>query len=118
MVVREILHTCSNVHVARAALASIGGALAARVLDRARGANLTGGALVVHFVKDFKRQADDEEWDGVDSAAHGADQPILSGLSYILDNRLERAAALHVAGVGRGFSPSRSGLDSEGVWGQ
>jgi hypothetical protein len=116
MVVREILHTCSNVHVARAALASIGGDLAARVRDRARHANLTGGALVVHLVKDFKRQAADEDWDGVDLAAHGADQPILSGLSYILGNRLERVAEFSVSGVGRGLSWTPSGLD--GVRGQ
>ncbi len=108
MIAREIVHTCSNVHVARAALASIGGDLAARVLNRAHGANLTGGAFVAHLVKDFLRRADDEEWDGVDHAAQGADQPILSGLRYILDNRLERAAGATVYFEGRRPSPLAS----------
>jgi hypothetical protein len=110
MIAREIIHTCSNVHVARAALASIGGVLAARVLDRAHGANLTGGAFVAHLVKDFLRRAEDEEWDGLDHAAQGADQPILSGLRYILDNRLERAAGATIYFEGR--RPSLLASDS------
>jgi hypothetical protein len=110
MIAREIIHTCSNVHVARAALASIGGDLAARVLDRARGANLAGGAFVAHLVKDFLRRAVDEEWDGLDHAAQGADQPILSGLRYILDNRLERAASATMYFGGR--RPSLLASDS------
>ncbi|HEV3044775.1 MAG TPA: hypothetical protein VGY52_13000 [Roseiarcus sp.] len=88
MLAREIIHTCSNVHVARAALASIGGELAAQVAKKARETNLTTGALVADLVKDFSRRARDDDWDGVDEAARGADQPILSGLRYILVAKL------------------------------
>jgi hypothetical protein len=88
MLAREIIHTCSNIHVARAALASIGGEFAAQVAKRANEKNLTAGAFVAHVVKDFSRRAGEDEWDGVDEAARGADQPILSGLRYILGSRL------------------------------
>ena len=96
MIAREIVHTCSNAYVARAALASIGGEFAARVVDKAHKKNLSAGAFVAHVVKDFSRRAADEEWDGVDEAARGADQPILSGLRYIVGSRLG-------AGVGAPF---------------
>ena len=43
MIVREILRTCSNPHVARAAVASIGGDLAQRVSRDAAERNLTSG---------------------------------------------------------------------------
>jgi hypothetical protein len=49
-----------------------------------------------NLVKDFSRRASDDEWDGVDEAARGADQPILSGLRYIVGSRLG-------AGVGAPF---------------
>jgi len=118
MVAREIVHTCANVHVARAALASIGGDLAARIRDRACSANLTGGALVAHLVKDFKRLADHEEWDGVDLAAQGADQPILSGLRYILDNRLERTVGFYAPYEGRGLTAASLDSARDLPWGQ
>lgn len=88
MIAREIIHTCSNVDIARAALASIGGEFAARVVATAHDQNLTAGALVAHVVRDFSERAADDEWSRVDSAARGADQPLLSGLRYILDNGL------------------------------
>jgi hypothetical protein len=92
MITDEIIHTCLNIHVARAALASIGGDLAARVDARAKRANVTSGAVVARMVKDFSRSAGDDEWDGLDEAARGADQPILSGLGYILGAALNKDA--------------------------
>jgi hypothetical protein len=88
MLAREIIHTCSNVHVARGALVSIGGEFATRVTEKAREMNLAADAFVANLVKDFSRRASDDEWDGVDEAARGADQPILSGLRYIVGSRL------------------------------
>ena len=117
MTAREIIHTCSNVHVARAALASMGGDVAARVVDRAQSANLSVGALVAHMVKDFSRRAEDDQWDGVDEAARGADQPILSGLRYILDNELNKDAALYFFAEGRRPSPWALGPVAGGLRG-
>ncbi len=88
MILREIVHTCSNAHVARAALASIGGDFAAHFAAKASRRNMSAGVLAAHMVKEFSVKAADEEWDGVDEAVRGADQPILSGLRYILSQDL------------------------------
>ena len=84
MILREIVHTCSNAHVARAALASIGGDFAQQFAAKASRRNVSAGVLAAHMVKEFSIKAVDEEWEGVDEAVRGADQPILSGLRYIL----------------------------------
>lgn len=84
MVVREIVHTCSNAHVARAALASIGGDFARYFAAKASAHNLPAGVLAAKLVKDFATSAAEDEWDCVDEAARHDDQPILSGLRYIL----------------------------------
>jgi hypothetical protein len=96
MILREIVHTCSNAHVARAALASIGGDFAADFAARASQSNMPAGVLVAHIVKEFSIKAADEEWEGVDEAVRGADQPILSGLRYILSQDLHDRNAPHL----------------------
>lgn len=88
MILREIVHTCSNAHVARAALASIGGDFAKRFAADASRRNMPVGVLAASLVKEFSIRAADEERDGVDEAVRGADQPILSGLRYILSQSL------------------------------
>jgi hypothetical protein len=92
MIVREIVHTCSNAHVARAALASIGGDFARQFTAKASSWNLSAGVLAARLVKEFARNAGDEEWDCIDEAVRRADQPILSGLRYILTHQLRERA--------------------------
>jgi hypothetical protein len=89
MIVREIVLTCSNPHVARAAVASIGGDFARAFSRDAASRNLSSGLLASHLVRHFARRAADADWEGLDEATRGADQPILSGLRYILDRGLE-----------------------------
>jgi hypothetical protein len=89
MIVREIVRTCSNPHVARAAVASIGGDLAKRVSRDAAKRNLTSGIFAAGLVRRFSRSAGARDWEGVDEATRGADQPILSGLRYILEHGAE-----------------------------
>ena len=88
MILREIVHTCSNPHVARAALASIGGDFAADFAARASRRNVPIGVLAARLVTEFSVKAAEPEWRGVDQAVRGADQPILSGLRYILSHAL------------------------------
>jgi len=88
MILQEIVHTCSNPHVARAALASIGGEFAADFAARASRKNMPVGVLAARLVTEFSIRADEPEWDRVDEAVRGADQPILSGLRYILSRAL------------------------------
>ena len=90
MVMREIVRTCSNTHIARAALASIGGDFARDIVAAARRRDIPAGVLVANIVKDFSCRAAEEEWQAADEAARGADQPILSGLRFILQSRLRR----------------------------
>lgn len=89
MIVREIVLTCSNPHVARAAVLSIGGDFAKRLSRDAAKRNLTSGAFAAGLVRRFSRQAGDGDWKGVGEATRGADQPILSGLRFILDRGRE-----------------------------
>ncbi len=93
MILREIVHTCSNAHVARAAVASIGGEFAIHFAARASRNNMSAGVLAARMVREFSIKAADEEWDGVDEAIRGADQPILSGLRYILSHDLTQRSS-------------------------
>jgi hypothetical protein len=89
MIVREIVRTCSNPHIARAAVASIGGDFAQRFSRHAAKRNLTSGIFAAGIVRRFSRQACVRDWEGVDEATRGVDQPILSGLRYILERGVE-----------------------------
>ena len=89
MIVREIVRTCSNPHVAHAAVASIGGDFARRFLSDAAKRNLSSGIFAAGLVRRFSRHAEARDWEGVDDAIRGADQPILSGLKYILEHGVE-----------------------------
>ena len=89
MIVREIVLTCSNPHIARAAVASIGGNFARRISRDAAKRNLTSGVFAARLVRRFSRHARDRDWMGVDEATRGVDQPILSGLRYILERGVE-----------------------------
>ena len=90
---REIVRTCSNAHVAHAAVASIGRDFAERFAIDASRRDLPSGVFAASLVRDFAIEADKDEWEGVCEATRGADQPILSGLRYILDRRLRVADA-------------------------
>ena len=109
MIVREIVRTCSNPHVARAAVASIGGDFARRFTRDAAKRNLTSGLFAAGLVRRFSRQAAARDWEGVGEATRGADQPILSGLRYILERgvELDEATATPIPS-GAGLQPRRS----------
>ena len=114
MIVREIVVTCSNPHVARAAVGSIGGEFARRFADEAARRRLSSGALAGRLVRRFSLQATDGEWDEVDEAMRGADQPILSGLRHILERGLDWNE--EESAPSRGWpAPSRSCFGGE-VW--
>ena len=91
MIMREIIVTCSNPHVARAAVASIGGDLARRLEHDADRRRVGVGLLASRRVCDFAERAHVSDWKGVRAAMRGADMPILSGLRYILERDEEIA---------------------------
>jgi hypothetical protein len=88
MIYREIVHTCSNSYVADAALVSIGGEFARVVADDANRHAMSRGAYAAKLVRDFAREARDGDEMNVTAAARGSEQPILSGLRYILERGL------------------------------
>jgi hypothetical protein len=89
MITREIVITCSNPHIARAAVASIGGDFARQFSREAALRKLSSGNLASRLVSDFARIAKDSDWDDVADAIRGADTPILTGLRHILERALE-----------------------------
>ena len=107
MIVREIVQTCSNPHVARAAVASIGD-FARRFTHDAAKRNLTSGLFAAGLVRRFSRQAGERDWEGVGDATRGADQPILSGSKYIRSAVSSWAKATPIpSGAGLRPPPSR-----------
>ena len=88
MTVNKVIRTCSNAHVAEAAVASIGGEFARRFAAEAARRDLPSGVLAARLVRDFAAKAKDERRTTVEAATRGADQPILSGLRRILSDGL------------------------------
>jgi hypothetical protein len=89
MMLREIVSTCSNPHVARAAVISIGGDFARRFERDAANRNLSSGMFASRLVRHFVRQADVGDLKRAREAMRNADTPVLSGLRYILERGLE-----------------------------
>ncbi|HTR13365.1 MAG TPA: hypothetical protein VMI72_08965 [Roseiarcus sp.] len=98
MMIHEIVATCSNPHVACAAVASIGGDFARRFSRDAADRNLSSGHLASRLVRNFAHNADGHDWDEVEEATRGVDMPILSGLRVILERSLEAHAEAPPAG--------------------
>ena len=88
MVVDEIFRTCSNPHLARAALASIGGDFAINFAHKASRSNNAPGVHAALIVRAFADAASPVDRAGVWNAARGSQQPILSGLRHILTHAI------------------------------
>jgi hypothetical protein len=95
MIVDEIIHTCSNANVASGALASIGGKFAEEFATKASHNHLSPGTLVALIVRAFSDQASSHQKEEVGRVAHGADQPILSGLRHILAQSIDYSPDSH-----------------------
>jgi len=84
MRLQKIIHTCSNVHVAGAALSCIGGEFASIFTSHATQDGLSPSVLASRMVTEFSERASGDHWDDLASAIRGSDHPILSGLHHIL----------------------------------
>jgi hypothetical protein len=87
MVYSEIVRTCVNSHVAEAAVQSLGGEIALLLSEDADRVAMTRGDYAAKLVRDFASSADSAEQGRVLAAARGSQQPILTGLRYILERR-------------------------------
>ena len=89
MIVREIVATCTNPHVARAAIDCIGGEFACRLSRQAESRNLSRGSLAAQLLRQFATRAEENDWDGVWAATRGSEMPVLSGLRFLLERACE-----------------------------
>lgn len=80
----EILRSCSNPHIAGAAVASIGGAFATRARLLAGAAGMSDGAFVAREVIRFAEEGSEAQRHALADALRGSDQPILLGLQLIV----------------------------------
>ncbi|MFY9657020.1 MAG: hypothetical protein WAK01_10595 [Methylocystis sp.] len=101
MVIADMIHSCSNAHVAQAAVYCIGGAFAERVGAAARERGMEVGGFVAVTVQEFARCADGEAMRALSCEIAGADQPILKGLARLLEPAL--GAGQEAARVGGGI---------------
>lgn len=90
MLIADLIHSCSNDHVARAALACIGGRFAERVGAAAEDKGISVGRYIVTVVRDFARRADDAAHAELWAKMEGDDQPLLKGLRAVLEPALDR----------------------------
>ena len=93
MLVSEIVNSCSNEKVAGAALASIGGAFAARVVAFAESEGVEAGRMAAALVRRFAQNAVAVDWQVLRLAIAGTDQPVLAGLRHILEAGMSDADA-------------------------
>src|ERR1700693_2727335 len=103
MIYREIVHTCSNSEVARAAVKSIGGDFARDFVAEASRRELPSGVLAARLVREFADKADEVALQSVVAATHGSDHPNLSGLRYILERGVRDNSR---KGAGSGAPPA------------
>lgn len=90
MLIADLIHSCSNDHVAQAALASIGGRFAERVRAAAEEKGIGVGRYIAVIVRDFARRADDAARAELWTRMAGDDQPLLEGLRAVLEPALGR----------------------------
>ena len=101
MIVKEVVNSCSNDHVAQAALGSIGGLFAARIEALAEREGLKGGTFAAAHVSSFESCASAADWNALRDAIRFDDQPVLAGLRHILEQAIPAGCRLdaHVPGM-------------------
>ncbi|MBK9082605.1 MAG: hypothetical protein IPL88_11270 [Rhizobiales bacterium] len=82
--IEDLLHSCAYAPVARAALASIGGAFAEEVRRFAESRDMAAGVFAARAVIRYGRRATDESLFDLARLMQGSDQPVLAGLREIL----------------------------------
>jgi hypothetical protein len=88
MVIQDIVNSCSNAHVAEAAVASIGGAFERRVRDAALRRGIRPGAFAATAIIGFRARARVRDMEALQKAVAGDDQPVLAGFRMIVEPEL------------------------------
>jgi len=88
MLIKELVRTCSDRHVAHGAVRSLGGEFFARIENAATEHGVGVGEFVSETVRHFRRSASEADWMELVRATAGRDIPILCGLRHILEKSL------------------------------
>jgi hypothetical protein len=91
MELRLVIGACSNEHVASWALQSLDDDLATRIHREAAHQGKPPGRLVAEIVRNFERTSDFATRASAARSLRGSEQPVLSGLRFILAHREARA---------------------------
>jgi hypothetical protein len=89
---REVFDSCSNPKVAAAALASIGGDIAAGVRAVAAQNGVPAGVLVAELVREFREHSCPSVVASAEEAMRRSELPVLTVLQQILAHALVRRA--------------------------
>jgi hypothetical protein len=89
---RDVENSCAHPAVAAAALASLGGAVAAKVRAAAARTGAPPGDFVAGIVRDFRGQARPGVVTAAEEAMRQSETPILTGLEHILADALPPGA--------------------------
>ena len=93
MLVKEIVRTCVNENVARAAVASLGRRFAVDVAEAATISGMTVGGFTALSVRRFAHHGEEGELRSVVAAMNNSQEPLLAGLHRILCVTLNGAAS-------------------------
>ena len=87
---QEVVRSCTNPRVAEAALASIGGAVEAKICGEAARTEMAPGLLVAELVREFDEHCCSSIRASAEEAMRASEQPVLAGLQHILAHALLR----------------------------
>ena len=90
----EVFHSCSNPRVAEAALASMGGVVAANVHAAAARNGVADGAFVAKLMREFREHSCSAVVTMTEEAMRRSELPVLTGLQHILAHALIRRALM------------------------
>ena len=88
---REVVDSCANPNVAAAALASIGGGVAAKVRAIAARSGVADGVLVAQLIREFRDHSCPGFVTSAEEAMRRSELPVLAGLQHILAHSLLRS---------------------------
>lgn len=114
--IADLIHSCSNAYVARAALASIGSGYLERVEAMTPDADLSAGAFAARAVRRFARDAGERDFAELADAVAGSEQPVLAGLRFIVERAFASARYAGAAGESPFHFNPRRDLDLTGLF--
>ncbi len=86
--IADLLHSCSNAQVARAAVRCVGGGFAERVAMAADRQGMEVGRFVSSVVCEFQHHASLDAFDALGRRMAASELPLLEGLTHVVETAL------------------------------